>query len=110
MSARDPIGLLRKRVSLEAPAASADTGGGAALAFVAQAQIWAEIRAASARERTEADALTSFVTHHARIRFRNDVRPGWRLAFEGRSLRIRHVRDETGERRWLDLDCEEETR
>lgn len=106
----DPIGALRRRVTLEAPLDTADAAGGAALSYTAQASVWAEIRSPSARERVDADALTSAVSHVLVIRHRSDVGPGWRVAFDNRLLRVRHVRDVDGGRTRLQLDCEEEVR
>ncbi len=108
------IGALRRRVRLLAPAITPDAGGGRAIAEVCEADVWAAVIARTPRERVEADALTSLLTFEVWLRFREDVRPGWRVRWAAgvgqRTVRVRHVRDLEDRGRWLVLDCEEEIR
>ncbi len=108
------IGALRRRVTLLAPLVAADAGGGGAITETAHGEVWAAVAAKSPRERVVADALTSLPAFEVWIRFRTDVRPGWRVRWSSaagtRTLRVRHVRDVEDRDRWLVLDCEDEVR
>ncbi|MCG8442228.1 MAG: phage head closure protein [Caulobacterales bacterium] len=109
MSAR-PVGALMRRVTLLQPSRTEDGGGGAQIAFQPVATVWAEIASAAGGEEAELDDLTARVTHTMRIRWRADVRAGWRVEMAPRAFRVRGAVDRSGGRRWLELDCEEEVR
>jgi head-tail adaptor len=86
------IGDLRLRIGLERPEAS-PAGG---VAFVSVGGAWA------------AHDDESGARHRFAIRRRADVRPGWRVAWEGRRLRVLAVLDGDDRGARLDLVCEEE--
>jgi len=104
------IGELSRRVTLERPDRTDDGGGGAAITWTPIATVWASVTAAAAGENTATDDVASRVRHAIRIRWRADVRTGWRAILDGRVLRIRGVVDQDGAKRWLTLDAEEERR
>jgi SPP1 family predicted phage head-tail adaptor len=101
------IGQLRHRVTLEAPVATADGGGGADLAWAPVATVWARLRAQRATAGRENQATVQVVSHEVTLRWRGDVTPRMRLVYEGRVLEIRSVRDPDETKRWLVLVCEE---
>lgn len=104
------IGSLSRRVGLERPDRVEDLGGGGSIVWTPVDVVWASVRASGAAEDVVGDALGARVSHELRIRWRDDVRPGWRVGFDGRRLRVRAVLDRDGRRRWLHLECEEELR
>jgi len=104
------IGELSRRVTLERPDRTEDGGGGASVTWTPIATVWAAVTAAAAGEITATDDVASRVRHVLRIRWRADVRAGWRAVLDGRALRIRASVDRDGAKHWLVLDAEEEAR
>lgn len=103
----DAIGALRARVKLQSPTRIADEIGGAAILWADEGDVWAEVDAAAASQSAAFDATPSVVSYRVTINRRDDVRPGWRIAWRARQLRIVGVRDDGAPR--LQLICEEET-
>lgn len=100
------IGMLRDRLTLEAPSRTDDGGGGATVAWTSVADLWASIRPITGDERLRADAVTGRVTHQVWIRYRADVVPAMRFIAGARILDIVAVLD--GSRRdRLQCLCEE---
>jgi SPP1 family predicted phage head-tail adaptor len=104
------ISDVSKRVALERPERELDDGGGVTITWTQVAVVWASIRSAATSESAAGDDLTARTAHELRLRWRDDVRPGWRVIHESRALRIRSAIDRDGAKRWLHLDCEEELR
>ena len=110
MNAAFGPGPLRTPVLLEAPIRVEDGGGGAPTAFTPVVTVWARIEHRRASESEDADNLSTEISVEMRIRWRADVRSGWRVRFEGRQARIIAALDRDQSRRWLDLICGEERR
>lgn len=70
------------------------------------ATVWASVRHASGLETIKADALTSVVKASIRIRFREDVSAGMRVALAGVFYDIRAVLPDLVGRQYVDLVCE----
>lgn len=102
------IGSLSRRIGIERPDRVEDLGGGGTIIWTLVDVVWASFRSAGRAERVVADALSSRVSHTMRIRWRDDVRPGWRVTVNDRPLRVLAVVDRDGRRRWLHLSCEEQ--
>lgn len=102
----DTIGALRARVMLQSQTRVADEIGGAAIAWIDQDQVWAEIEATGAGESAPFDAAGSTTSFRVTINRRAGVRAGWRVAWGERVLRITGVRDDGAPR--IQLNCEEE--
>ncbi len=102
----DAIGALRARVKLQRPLRVADELGGAAIAWSDQGDVWAEIEAGGAGEAAVFDTTSSTASFRVTINCRDDVRAGWRIAWDARRLRITGVADD-GARR-TQLNCQEE--
>lgn len=102
----DAIGALRARVMLRSPLRVADEIGGAAIAWIDQGEVWAEIEATGASENVAFDVAGAVGRFRVTINRRADIRAGWRLAWGDRVLRISGVRDDGAPR--MDLNCEEE--
>jgi len=103
----DSIGALRARVTLQSPVRVADEIGGAAIAWMDQGEVWAEIEATSAGENAAFDAAGAVTSFRVTINHRADVRAGWRIAWNERVLRITGIRDDGAPR--TEFNCEEET-
>ena len=104
------IGDLSRRITLQRPDRTADGGGGFETTWTSVGAAWASVRSSAGTEQDEGDDLVRRVGHQLRLRWRDDVVPGWRVVLEGRVLRVRSAVDRNGRKRWLDLECEEEIR
>jgi SPP1 family predicted phage head-tail adaptor len=103
----DP-GQLNRRLTLEAPAESADGSGGVTRSYEAIATLWASVEPVSARADVAADALGASITHRVRIRFSTDITLRHRFRDGDRIYRIVAIR-ERDKRRFLDIDAEQRT-
>jgi SPP1 family predicted phage head-tail adaptor len=100
-------GALNSRVILEAPQATPDGAGGQAIAWVAVATLWAELRPAGGGETFAFERAEPTVGWRVRIRFRDDVAPNMRFAIGPRVLEIRAAFDPDGRRAFLECLAEE---
>jgi SPP1 family predicted phage head-tail adaptor len=101
------VGVLRRRLTLEAPVRTPGEGGAATITWSALAQVWAAITPVSGRELVRGDGMTARMTHEVLIRYRSGVRPEMRFTSGSRVFEIRVVMDEDERRRWLACLCEE---
>lgn len=104
----DPIGALRARITLQRPVRMADELGGAALSWAHAGTIWAAIEALGGAEAVASDALVSVVPLRLTVRRVGGMRPGWRILWGERLLRVIAIADDGGPR--LILTCEEDGR
>jgi len=100
-------GLLRSRLTLEAPVESADGAGGVVRSFEAVATLWAEVTPVSAARAVEAERLGARVTHLISIRFADDITTKHRLRDAARVFRMVSLRDRDGRKRFLTIEAEE---
>ena len=100
------IGALRDRLTLESASRVDDGGGGATVAWVAVAEVWADVQPISGEERLRHDAVTASLTHQVWLRHRSDVVPAMRFRAGTRILDIVAVLD-CGPRQHLQCLCEE---
>ncbi len=107
-AAFDP-GWLRHRVVIEAPVATPDGAGGAALTWTVVASAWALVEPVAGTERIVSGHPTGVVSHVATLRHRSDVAGGMRLLYRGRAHRVLVAYDPDGRRRYLVLKTELET-
>lgn len=103
----DP-GALRARVELIAPSRDENEIGGADIDFVSVGVVWARIAAAGAGSGNGYGGSVSRAAYDIDIRMRRDVRPGWRLVWEERALRVVGIVDADAAGVMLRLSCEEE--
>ncbi len=108
MRARSSAGMLRKLISIEIPLTTIDEEFGDTIeSFAAPINLWADIEPVSGRDNWSAERLEDVVTHSLCIRWRDDVTPGCRVAYQDRSFRIIGLFDPEERQRWLVLHCEE---
>jgi SPP1 family predicted phage head-tail adaptor len=101
------ISSLRRRLTLEAPAAADDGFGGRTITWSAVATLWASVEPRGGSERSDADAVAAKLTHRVTLRHRSGVSPTMRFTDGDRTLDIRAVFDPDGRRRRLVCLCEE---
>lgn len=101
------IGELRHRLSLEAPFAEADGGGGATRTWALVAEVWGAIRPLSGNETVEADGFSGRVSHEIWMRYRPGVVPEMRFVLGARVFEIRAVIDSGERHRFLRCLAEE---
>lgn len=101
------IGKLRHRLRLEAPARTADGGGGADVSWSLVAEVWAAFRPYTGSEREEHDGLKARVSHEVWIRRRDGVRSDMRFVMGARVFDVLAVLDIEERGRWLRCLTEE---
>lgn len=102
------IAGLRARITLLQPTPTGDDVGGQSVEFTAAGSVWARISASGAAGLSVYDGEGARTGYRVEIRMRRDVRPGWRLAWGERALRISSIADADAEGALLTLSCEEE--
>lgn len=107
MTAAPLIGRLRQRLTLQRESGTPDAGGGYALGWVDLATVWGAVEALTGRERLQAAALESTVTHRMLLRARTDIDAAMRVVWRGRAFNIRAHLDRTGRDRLTELLVEE---
>ena len=102
-------GLLKSRLTLEAPVESADGAGGVTRSYSAVATLWADVMPVSATRAIEAERAGAHVTHRIQIRFSNDITTRHRFRDGAHIFRIVSLRDRDGRKRFLAIEAEEMT-
>lgn len=100
------IGSLNRQVVLQRRTPGTGPIGQPITTWEDVATVWANVRHASGLETIKADALTSVVKVSIRIRFREDVSAGMRVALAGVFYDIRAVLPDLVGRQYVDLVCE----
>lgn len=95
------VGALRRRLILEAPAATPDGIGGAIQSFAVVAAFWAQVQWLSGSERWRGGRPEQFATHRVILRWRAGMDAGQRLRDGERLYEIRTIGDPDGGRRRL---------
>lgn len=99
------IGAMRERVLLQSPLRVADEIGGAAISWVNEGAVWAEIVAGSASENVDHDRTRGVANYRLTINRVIGLRVGWRVLWDERALRVVGVADDAAPR--MTLICEE---
>lgn len=108
MSERVPaVGTLTDRVQLRRREMLPESEGGHAALFVPTASVWARVRSLAGRQGASTDGRAVSVSHTVVLRFRNDVAPGDRIVYRGRSLDVVSAADLNGRRAYLSCLCSE---
>lgn len=100
-----PLGTLTDRVQLKRRIATHEDEGGELAAYSPIATVWARVRGLGARQLLESDARGQAITHSVVLRFRNDLKPGDRIAYRGGDLDIAAVGDLNGRKAYLSCQC-----
>ena len=100
------IGELDKRITLQYPARTTDTGGNVTVTWTdATPTLWAKAWTVSSSEGTAGMQTTMTRIQKFCIRFRSVLRPDWRVKWGNRYFAITGI-DPDG-RDWLYLTCKE---
>ncbi|WP_420392564.1 phage head closure protein [Acuticoccus sp.] len=102
------IGVLRRRLALEAPVDVPDGAGGVARSWNEIASVWAEVAPRRSSETVEDGRAVGLVTHRVTLRRRDDVERGVRFTDGEERYRVLTVVEGDAQRRFLDCLCEEE--
>ncbi|MDD2772991.1 MAG: phage head closure protein [Elusimicrobiales bacterium] len=102
-------GLLRHSVTVQARAAGVDTSGAPNGAWIDAlgGAVWAAIWPLRGKELYAAQQAMSQVETRIRIRYRSDITPQMRVAWQGRIFEILYVVDPELRHVTLDLMCRE---
>lgn len=103
------IGMLKRRLALEAPVETADGLGGRTQAFATVAALWGQVEWLSGDERWRFGRPEQTATHRITLRWRAGVDAGQRFRDQDRIFAIRAVADPDGARRRLVCLVEEIT-
>ena len=104
-------GELRHRLTLQAPVETRSANGDFVPSWQTVATVWAGIKSIRGQEFWAGAQVYAEASHEIRLRYRTDVRPHWRLAWDERTgtryLDILGVLDPDGKRSDLVLPCRE---
>lgn len=98
------IGTLRHRITIEAPSATEDAGGGRAIAWTSFATVWAEITQTGGRALVRAGEVEPQTDYRITIRHVAGVRAGMRANWNGKLIELTSVADPQGRGRTLVLE------
>jgi SPP1 family predicted phage head-tail adaptor len=84
-------GLLRERVTIQAPTEQQNQFGEATVTWSDVATVWASVQGLSAREYLAAQQVDSVITHKIRIRFFEGLTHSHRIVWRGRIMEISSV-------------------
>jgi SPP1 family predicted phage head-tail adaptor len=98
---------LRQRIKFQSLVRTSDDQGGWTEAWTDVAEVWAEIKPASASERYFSQRIEMNTSHKITIRWMEGLTPEMRVQFEGRIFQIHGIRRENEERWFLLIDAEE---
>lgn len=99
-------GDLRHRITLQRPAAGPDALGQMVPTWQTVDEVWGWVRQQQGREWLAADSAQASGKASVRIRWRNDVRPDWRVLWRGQPYAIvGEPVDVQGARVMLELLC-----
>ncbi len=105
----DP-GRLNHRVQLQSIVETSDGCGGVNVSWTPVADVWANIQPHRTRSEQLAQQQFETLTHKITIRFRPDVKSGWRVQFGPRLFAITTLHDPDERGRYLSCLVEEEAR
>jgi SPP1 family predicted phage head-tail adaptor len=100
------IGMLDRRVVIEAPPTAQDAAGQPSGSWTTVATVWANIRYLSGVEAIKAGATTSQAKASIRIRRRTDVTAAMRVTLGSTVFQVLAVLQDEAGKRWTDLACE----
>lgn len=99
------IGPKRHRLTIQRRGDGENSFGQPTDAWADLAEVWGRVRTLSGRELATAIQIRPTVTHRVELRYRQDLTPEDRLAFNGRVFQILGLWDPEERRRELYLDC-----
>lgn len=105
------IEKLRHQVIIQTPSVTRNSRGAEVAGWTVVATVWADVRFLSGTEQVANNQVQADAQVAVRIRHRTDVTPKerlvWDLSTGDRYFSITAAADRTGERKFLDLACQE---
>lgn len=98
------IGALRHRITIEAPSATEDAGGGRAITWTAFATLWAQIEQTGGRALVRAGEVEPQTNYRLTIRHIAGVKAGMRANWNGKLIELTAVSDPDGRGKTLVLE------
>ncbi|MPM69781.1 hypothetical protein SDC9_116729 [bioreactor metagenome] len=83
-------GRLNKRIILKQPVKTPDGRGGYSTVWQDMGTVWAEFRKPSLQTAETTGTIVSELIREISIRFRTDIRKGWRVVYGGKIFSVEH--------------------
>jgi SPP1 family predicted phage head-tail adaptor len=99
-------GTLDQRITIQQETRTADTYGGAALAWTDLATVWANARPMTGRERAEFAAVEAPASYRFTIRRRGDLTDAMRISWNSQVFNIRFISDPGVRSLYMAIDAE----
>lgn len=99
-------GKLRCYATLQQPVTVEDAGGGLAVTWTTEKNLWCAIREQSAKETVAAMQEQSSVTHEIWTRYDSDITAQKRITYGGRTFNIRAILNPMARNEFMRLLCE----
>lgn len=103
------LGDMRERVKIQRETRTDDTGGGASIAWVDIASVWASVAPISSSENLRAMAIALNISHKVTMRWREELGTldgsRYRLEWRGQPMHINGVFNPDKQRRFLEISC-----
>ena len=87
------IGRMNRRVELVHQVTVSDGMGGRSTTWQTVTTVWAEFRKPTLSVIEQNGALASEITREISVRYRTDVKRGWRVICDGRTYEVLHTYD-----------------
>jgi SPP1 family predicted phage head-tail adaptor len=100
-------GAMRARVTLQQPVEAQNSLGEPVATWTDVDTVWAKVMPVDGREFAQLQSTQAEVTTRVYIRFREDVRPKWRLTYNAHVYDVQAAIDVKDRRRELELVCRE---
>ena len=104
---RRNIGKMRHRVEIFEPARTPDGSGGFSRGDAKVIEIYAEMKPLKEIEKMQYAKLEQVRSHKAQIRFREDIKQGWFLIYDGRYFYVEATQIINERDRFLELSLRE---
>lgn len=87
------IGIMNHRIDLHRLDTTPDAMGGRKPEWKKDSTVWAEFKKPAVAVVAQNGAVVSEMTREISIRYRKDVRRGWRVIYDGRIYDVEHTYD-----------------
>lgn len=101
------IANLRHRIKFQTLGLTSDGQGGSVEAWTDFAEVWAEVKPSSGRERIYAQRVEDIYDHKISIRYLEGINTTMRILFDNRIFQIKAIQKDIESRFWMTLLTEE---
>jgi len=103
------IGKMRHRIKFQTLSLVGDGQGGSVETWTDFAEVWADVKPTSGRERLYAQRIEDLQDHKITIRYLEGINTTMRIDFQGRIFQIKDITNEVESRFWQTLMTQEVT-